>query len=81
MCGIRWRPLEQPPSSSSISTTTTSSEVTSLGSFEQEDKALDSVSDYEENWESENWGDIQVGKSLLVRNRKYGMYTCTRTRS
>ncbi|XP_065214218.1 N-terminal kinase-like protein [Planococcus citri] len=52
--------LEQPPSSSSISTTTTSSEVTSLGSFEQEDRALDSVSDYEENWECENWGEIQM---------------------
>lgn len=57
---------EQPPSSSSISTTTTSSEVTSLASFEQEDRANDSASDYEENWEADNWGDIQV-TNLLVR--------------
>lgn len=46
-------------SSSSISTNTTASEVTSLASFEQEDKALDSVSDYEETWENDNWGDIR----------------------
>lgn len=56
--------VEQPPSSSSISTTTTSSEVTSLASFEQEDRANDSASDYEENWEADNWGDIQVSNSL-----------------
>lgn len=56
--------LEQPLSSSSISTNTTSSEVTSLASFEQEEKAMDSVSDYEETWDSDNWGDIQTDEKI-----------------
>lgn len=50
------------PSSSSISTTTSS--VTSMTSLEQEEsKGGDSISDYDENWDTENWGDMEV--SLL----------------
>ncbi|KAL0270408.1 UNVERIFIED_CONTAM: hypothetical protein PYX00_007828 [Menopon gallinae] len=50
--------LEQ-PSSSSISTTTSS--VTSMTSLEQEEsKGADSVSDYDENWDTENWGDMET---------------------
>ena len=56
-----------PLSSSSISTNTTSSEVTSLASFEQEDKALDSCSDYEENWECDQWGDIRGDIQVHIR--------------
>ncbi|XP_066996416.2 N-terminal kinase-like protein [Anabrus simplex] len=49
--------LEQ-PSSSSISTTTSS--VTSMTSLEQEEsKGADSVSDYDETWDTENWGDME----------------------
>ncbi|CAG2057143.1 unnamed protein product, partial [Timema podura] len=50
--------LEQ-PSSSSISTTTSS--VTSMTSLEQEEsKGADSVSDYDENWDTDNWGEMEV---------------------
>ncbi|GLH15166.1 N-terminal kinase-like protein [Gryllus bimaculatus] len=50
--------LEQ-PSSSSISTTTSS--VTSMTSLEQEEsKGADSVSDYDETWDTENWGDMET---------------------
>ncbi|XP_049777789.1 N-terminal kinase-like protein [Schistocerca cancellata] len=50
--------LEQ-PSSSSISTTTSS--VTSMTSLEQEEsKGGDSVSDYDETWDTENWGDMEA---------------------
>ncbi|XP_054264918.1 N-terminal kinase-like protein isoform X2 [Macrosteles quadrilineatus] len=49
--------LEQ-PSSSSISTTTSS--VTSMTSLEQEvSKGGESVSDYEEHWDTDNWGDME----------------------
>ncbi|KAJ9582846.1 hypothetical protein L9F63_022805 [Diploptera punctata] len=48
--------LEQ-PSSSSISTTTSS--VTSMTSLEQEEsKGAESVSDYDETWDTENWGEM-----------------------
>ncbi|XP_075223189.1 N-terminal kinase-like protein yata [Lycorma delicatula] len=51
--------LEQ-PSSSSLSTTTSS--VTSMTSLDQEgSKGADSVSDYDDNWETENWGDMEAG--------------------
>ncbi|XP_046688282.1 N-terminal kinase-like protein [Homalodisca vitripennis] len=50
--------LEQ-PSSSSISTTTSS--VTSMTSLEQ-DKGGESVSDYDDHWDSDNWGDMEAGK-------------------
>lgn len=50
--------LEQ-PSSSSISTTTSS--VTSMTSLEQEqDFSRGSVSDYDETWDTENWGDMDT---------------------
>ncbi|KAK6638702.1 hypothetical protein RUM43_006969 [Polyplax serrata] len=51
--------LEQ-PSSSSISTTTSS--VTSMTSLEQEEsKGGESISDYDETWDTENWGDMEAG--------------------
>lgn len=54
--------LEQ-PSSSSLSTTTSS--VTSMTSLDQEgSKGAESVSDYDDNWETENWGDMEVNKLL-----------------
>lgn len=47
------------PSSSSISTTTSS--VTSMTSLEQEQEfSKGSVSDYDETWDTENWGDMDV---------------------
>ncbi|XP_034250810.1 N-terminal kinase-like protein [Thrips palmi] len=50
--------LEQ-PSSSSISTTTSS--VTSMTSLEQEQEFSNrSVSDYDETWDTENWGDMDT---------------------
>lgn len=51
--------LEQ-PSSSSISTTTSS--VTSMTSLEQESKGGESVSDYEDHWDADNWGDMEAAK-------------------
>lgn len=53
--------LEQ-PSSSSISTTTSS--VTSMTSLEQESKAGESASDYEDHWDTDNWGDMEVTKYI-----------------
>nr|CAD7202147.1 unnamed protein product [Timema douglasi] len=61
--------LEQ-PSSSSISTTTSS--VTSMTSLEQEEsKGADSVSDYDENWDTDNWGEMeaQTGQSNVSEPR------------
>nr|CAD7261275.1 unnamed protein product [Timema shepardi] len=56
--------LEQ-PSSSSISTTTSS--VTSMTSLEQEEsKGADSVSDYDENWDTDNWGEMEFLKCFNV---------------
>lgn len=53
--------LEQ-PSSSSISTTTSS--VTSMTSLEQEEsKGAESVSDYDETWDTENWGEMDTPAS------------------
>lgn len=53
--------LEQ-PSSSSISTTTSS--VTSMTSLEQEEsKGADSVSDYDDTWDTENWGEMETPAS------------------
>ncbi|KAJ1529747.1 hypothetical protein ONE63_006497 [Megalurothrips usitatus] len=50
--------LEQ-PSSSSISTTTSS--VTSMTSLEQEQEfSKGSVSDYDETWDTDNWGDMDT---------------------
>uniref|UniRef100_A0A1B6CN54 N-terminal kinase-like protein n=1 Tax=Clastoptera arizonana TaxID=38151 RepID=A0A1B6CN54_9HEMI len=56
--------LEQ-PSSSSISTTTSS--ITSMTSLEQEQesKGAESVSDYDETWETDNWGDMEASKSSV----------------
>lgn len=70
--------LDQPPlpSSSSISTTTTSSEVTSNTSFEQE-AALDSVSDYDDTWEPENWGDIQTTEDKNSQDTKMSLQNIT----
>lgn len=51
------------PSSSSISTTTSS--VTSMTSLEQESKGGESMSDYEDHWDSENWGDMEVSTKSL----------------
>lgn len=51
--------LEQ-PSSSSISTTTSS--VTSMTSLEQESKGGESVSDYDDHWDTDNWGDMEAAK-------------------
>jgi hypothetical protein len=51
--------LAEQPSSSSISTTTSS--VTSMTSLEQEEsKGADSVSDYDDTWDTENWGEMEV---------------------
>jgi SCY1-like protein 1 len=51
--------LAEQPSSSSISTTTSS--VTSMTSLEQEEsKGAESVSDYDEAWDTENWGEMDV---------------------
>lgn len=51
--------LAEQPSSSSISTTTSS--VTSMTSLEQEEsKGAESVSDYDEVWDTENWGEMDV---------------------
>lgn len=51
--------LAEQPSSSSISTTTSS--VTSMTSLEQEEsKGADSVSDYDDTWDTENWGEMDV---------------------
>ena len=56
--------LEQ-PSSSSISTTTSS--VTSMTSLEQEEsKGAESVSDYDETWDTENWGEMDVSISISL---------------
>lgn len=46
------------PSSSSISTTTSS--VTSMTSLEQESKGGESISDYDDHWDADNWGDMEV---------------------
>jgi hypothetical protein len=51
--------LAEQPSSSSISTTTSS--VTSMTSLEQEEsKGAESVSDYDDVWDTENWGEMDV---------------------
>lgn len=48
--------VTEQPSSSSISTTTSS--VTSMTSLES--KGVESMSDYEDHWDSEQWGDMEV---------------------
>ncbi|KAF4518608.1 hypothetical protein B566_EDAN009857 [Ephemera danica] len=51
--------LAEQPSSSSISTTTSS--VSSMTSLEKEEsKGGDSVSDYDDHWDTENWGNIET---------------------
>lgn len=38
-----------------------------MTSLDQEgSKGADSVSDYDDNWETENWGDMEVGGCLFV---------------
>jgi len=56
--------LAEQPSSSSISTTTSS--VTSMTSLEQEEsKGAESVSDYDDTWDTENWGEMEVCPHIL----------------
>lgn len=66
---ISWPFIEQ-PSSSSLSTTTSS--VTSMTSLEHESNDTSaSASDYGNNdWDNENWGEMDVSFCLINRNVK-----------
>ena len=70
-CQLLCQIITEQPSSSSISTTTSS--VTSMTSLEHESNDTSaSASDYgADNWDHENWGEMDVSDEPLLRFLTY----------